>query len=424
MEIIGIVVFAVGILVSIGLHECGHMATAKAFGMKVTRFFIGFGPTLFSFRRGVTEYGLKAIPAGAFVKIVGMTPQDDDVEPEDEQRAMWRYPVWKRTIVMAAGSGAHFLLGVVILWLLFAFVPLSDEHKLQSTPVTIGQVAPCVAATWEFDPVTKQQKECVVGKDPVSVATTIGLRSGDQIVAVDGTPITGWDALTEKVRASGGKEISLTYVRDGETLTRTATLPVAQRIKQDVLRDPNRTAEQITSADLENVGVLGITPEVPKTVRGPVAAFGLTQDQTVMMFDGTFTALTKFPEKVPKLWYALSGSERDPETPISVVGASRIGGELFGRGEFPTFLLVLAGLNFFVGIFNLLPLLPLDGGHIAIAWFEKVRSWVYARLRRPDPGRVDYIKLMPLTYVVILLFGGFTLLTVAADIVNPITLFK
>ena len=113
------------------------------------------------------------------------------------------------------------------------------------------------------------------------------------------------------------------------------------------------------------------------------------------MFEGTFTALKKFPEKVPKLWAALTGSERDPETPISVVGASRIGGELFEQGELPTFLLVLAGLNFFVGIFNLLPLLPLDGGHIAIAWFEKVRSWLYARLGRPDPGRVDYYKLMP-----------------------------
>src|SRR5690606_23323877 len=142
------------------------------------------------------------------------------------------------------------------------------------------------------------------------------------------------------------------------------------------------------------------------------------------MFEGTFTALKKFPEKVPKLWAALTGDQRDPETPISVVGASRIGGELFGQGDIPRFLLVLAALNFFVGIFNLFPLLPLDGGHIAIAWFEKVRSWLYARLRKPDPGRVDYYKLTPLMYVVILIFGGFTLLTVAAAIINPITLPK
>jgi membrane-associated protease RseP (regulator of RpoE activity) len=424
MEILGIVVFALGILISVCLHEAGHMVTAKAFGMKVTRYFAGFGPTLWSFRKGETEYGVKAIPLGGFVKIVGMTPQDDDVAPADEPRAMWRYPVWKRTIVMAAGSATHFLLGIIILWVLFAFVPLADESKLQSSPVTISQVAPCVAAKWEFDPVTKQAKDCVPGTDPASVATAMGLRTGDQIVALDGARISGWDALTEKVRAAGGKEISITYLRDGQETTRTATLPIAQRIKQDVLKDPNMTAERITQNDLEDVGVLGITPEIPKTVRGPLAAFGLTKDQTVAMFEGTFASLKKFPEKVPKLWTALTGAERDPETPISVVGASRIGGELFGRGEIPTFLLVLAGLNFFVGIFNLVPLLPLDGGHIAIAWFEKARSWVWARLGRPDPGRVDYMKLMPVTYVVILIFGGFTLLTVAADIVNPITLFK
>lgn len=424
MEFLGIVVFALGIVISLGLHEAGHMFTAKAFGMKVTRFFIGFGPTLFSFRRRETEYGVKAIPAGAFVKIVGMTPQDDDVEPGDEKRVMWRYPVWKRTIVMSAGSLSHFLLGMAILWILFAFFPLADESKLQSSPVTISVVAPCVAARWEFDPATKEPKACQPGTDPASVATTMGLQSGDEIVALDGQRVTGWDALTEKVRASGGQEIAITYVRGGQELTRSATLPLAERIKQDVLKDPTMTAEKVTPADLEKVGVLGITPQIPETVRGPVAAFGLTKDQTIAMFEGTFTSLKKFPEKVPKLWTALTGAERDPETPISVVGASRIGGELFERGEIPTFLLVLAGLNFFVGIFNLVPLLPLDGGHIAIAWFEKIRTWVYARLGRPDPGRVDYMKLMPVTYAVILIFGGFTLLTVAADIVNPITLFK
>jgi membrane-associated protease RseP (regulator of RpoE activity) len=422
-ETIGIVIFALGILLSVCLHEAGHMATAKWFGMKVTRYFVGFGPTLWSFRRGETEYGLKAIPAGGFVKIVGMTPQDDDVDESDEPRAMWRYPVWKRTIVMAAGSVTHFMLGIVILWGLFAFVALPDEQKLQSSPVTIDTVAPCVAPRWEFDPVKKAAKDCVPGVDPVSLATTMGLQPGDVVSAVDGQPINGWDPLTEKIRAAGGTSITLTYVREGQSYTASGVLPVAQRIKQDVIRDPTKTAEKITPADLENVGVLGITPVVPKTTAGPVAAFGRANDQAVALFGGTFSAMQRFPEKVPKLWHALSGEARDPETPVSVVGASRIGGELFKAGEWPSFLLLLAGLNFFVGIFNLLPLLPLDGGHIAIAWFERIRSWLYARLRRPDPGRVDYLKLMPITYAVILIFGGFTLLTVAADIVNPITLF-
>jgi membrane-associated protease RseP (regulator of RpoE activity) len=421
MEILGIVVFALGIIVSIALHEAGHFWSARAFGMKVTRFFIGFGPTLFAFRRGEVEYGLKAIPAGAFVKIVGMTPQDDDVAPGDEKRAMWRYPVWKRTIVLAAGSATHFIFGIVILWLTFAFIALPRWERIESGPVTIDRVAPCVAPTVEFDPSTGRLKECREGVDPMSVAQSLRLRAGDQILAINGETVDGWESLTATVRASGGKLIALTVRRADQTFTQTAILPTVQRLKLEVI-ESDRPASSITPADLEPVGVLGVTPRAPKQAYGAASAFGMTWDQTSAMFQGVVTSIQQLPEKVPKLWAALTGAPRDPETPISVVGASRIGGELFGAGEFPTFLLVLAALNFFVGIFNLLPLLPLDGGHIAIAWFEKARSWFYARLGRPDPGRVDYMKLMPVTYAVILIFGGFTLLTVAADIVNPITL--
>jgi membrane-associated protease RseP (regulator of RpoE activity) len=423
MEFVGILVFALGILLSVCLHEAGHMASAKAFGMKVTRYFVGFGPTLWSFRKGETEYGVKGLPLGGFVKIVGMTPQDDDVEPADEPRAMWRYPVWKRTIVMASGSATHFLLGLFILWGLFAFVQMPDAAKLQANAVTIDTVAPCVAATWQFDPATQAPKDCNPASDPASAAKQMGLQPGDTITAVNGQAVVGWDALTDKIRGDGGKNVDLTFTRGGETITKSITLPTAQRVKQDVLKDPSKTAEDVTQADLEEVGVLGITPVIPQSRAGALGAFPKAGDYAGQMFSGTFSSIKKFPEKVPKLWSALTGAPRDPETPISVVGASRIGGELFQRGEIPSFLFVLAGLNFFVGIFNLLPLLPLDGGHIAISWFEKIRSWVYARLRRPDPGRVDYMKLMPVTYVVILIFGGFTLLTVAADIFNPIRIF-
>jgi membrane-associated protease RseP (regulator of RpoE activity) len=423
MEIFGILLFALGIFISVCLHEAGHMGTAKMFGMKVTRFFAGFGPTLWSFRRGETEYGLKAIPAGGFVKIVGMTPQDDDVEPEDEKRAMWRFPVWKRTVVMSAGSITHFALGILILWGLFSFVPLNDEGKLQREPVAISEVAPCVEEQFSVDPATQTQRACEAGVDPASAAAQLGLRSGDVITALNGEQVRGWDALTSRIRAAGGQRVEITRERDGATETKAVVLPVAERVKQQVIRDdPDRSAADITAADLEKVGMLGITPMIPKSTAGPIGGVGKAADQTVFMFEGTFTALKKFPEKIPALWASLTGEERDPETPISVVGASRIGGELFDRGEWPSFILLLAALNFFVGIFNLLPLLPLDGGHIAIAWFERVRSWAYTRLGRPDPGRVDYFKLMPVTYVVILIFGGFTLLTVAADIVNPIQL--
>jgi membrane-associated protease RseP (regulator of RpoE activity) len=422
MEAIGIVVFALGILLSVCLHEAGHMGTAKAFGMKVTRYFVGFGPTLWSFRKGETEYGLKAVPLGGFVKIVGMTPQDDDVDPRDEPRAMWRYPVWKRTIVMGAGSAAHFLIGVGILWIMYAFVPLPDPGKTDASPPVVDRVLPCVQAEFKINPETGQQATCEAATAPASAAKNIGLQAGDKITAIDGQPIPSWTVMTERIRASAGKEIAITYERNGQSITTGPVLiPAAERIRESV--DEQKPLNEITDADLEKVGQLGITPVVALTPHGPGRAFGDTWTQTVAMFEGTVNAMKKFPEKVPKLWAALTGDQRDPETPISVVGATRIGGELFREGEIPMFLLMLAALNFFVGIFNLLPLLPLDGGHIAIAWFEKVRSWLYARLGRPDPGRVDYMRLMPVTYAVILVFGGFTLLTLAADIVNPITLF-
>jgi membrane-associated protease RseP (regulator of RpoE activity) len=422
MEFIGIVVFALGILISVCLHEAGHMITAKAFKMKVTRYFVGFGPTLWSFRKGETEYGVKALPLGGFVKIVGMTPQDDDVAPGDEPRAMWRQPVWKRTVVMAAGSATHFALGFVILWGLFAFVPHQDPAKTNASPPVVDTVLPCVQLNWSIDSGTGAPTACVEGKDPASAAATLGLRPGDKILAVNGEAVPSWTAMTEKIRAAGGQSVTLTFVRDGQTITSgPVTVPSAQRPKLSV--DPNTPVNQITQDQLERVGQLGITQVAATTTSGPIDAIGVAKDQTGAMFSATFASIQKFPEKVPKLWDAITGQKRDPETPVSVVGASRLGGELFQHGEFPTFVLILAGLNFFVGIFNLLPLLPLDGGHIAIAWFEKVRTWLYARLGRPDPGRVDYLKLMPITYAVILIFGGFTLLTVTADIVNPITLF-
>lgn len=421
LNAIGIVLFALGILVSVCLHEAGHMVTAKAFGMKVTQYFVGFGNTLWSFRRGETEYGIKSIPAGGFVKIVGMTAQDDDVAPADEHRAMWRYPVWKRTIVMSAGSVTHFLLGIVILWALFAFAPIPDQTKLDQVSPSIDTVSACVS-DWSVDPATKKLTECVPGTDPQSPAAQLDLRSGDTITAIDGQPITGWTELTKAVRAAGGKTITITWVRDGVSTTKSVLIPAVLRPKSSV--DPNTPIASITSKDLERVGMLGISPHVPTSTAGVLGAVPLAGKYTGTMFTSTFAAMKKFPEKVPKLWTAITGGERDPETPISVVGASRIGGELFEAGEWPSVLLLLAGLNFFVGIFNLLPLLPLDGGHIAIAWFERVRSWLYAKLRRPDPGRVDYMKLMPITYVVIFIFGGFTLLTVAADIINPISLIS
>ncbi len=409
----GVVLFALAIFVSVCLHEAGHMVTAKAFGMKVTRYFAGFGPTVFSFRRGETEYGLKAIPLGGFVKIVGMTPQDDDVAPQDQPRAMWRFPVWKRTIVMSAGSITHFILGFVVLWLTLFLVgvpnpTLNDQAKVNALPALV-QVQPCVQ-------MNADRLGCVAS-DPQSPAKAAGLHDGDKITAVNGAPVANYLDLVNAIRASKPGENTITYERGGVSTTTNVNLVAA----------PRRSVDHPEAAPT-TVAALGITqalpPDLPLTVRyGPVESVNQSVRLTGQLFSGIGTAFTNIPKRIPNLWDALSGKPRDPNGPISVVGATRLGGESVQHGAWTLFLSFLISLNFFIGVFNLLPLLPLDGGHIAIAWFERARSWIYARLGRRDPGRVDYLKLMPVTYAVILIFGGFTLLTVAADIVNPVTLF-
>jgi membrane-associated protease RseP (regulator of RpoE activity) len=413
---LGVAAFALAILISVSLHEAGHMITAKRFGMKVTKYFVGFGPTVFSFRRGETEYGLKAIPLGGFCKIVGMTPQDDDVAPADQPRAMWRYPVWKRTVVMSAGSITHFILAVVAMWFAAVFVGLPNP----ALPATAAEQrdAPAMITVGECVQITLSETPCAVGQngDVQGPAAAAGLRDKDVITRVGDTPISTYGQLTDAIRAQKPGPVEFGYTRDGQPGTTTVNLIAAQRAPLD---DPDGAVSQVAVA-----GVGWDTNEPGLVTYGPVDAFGATADYSWTIVKGTFAALQRIPEKVPALWNSITGSERDPDTPISVVGASRLGGEAIERGVPELFLMIFISLNVFIGIFNLLPLLPLDGGHIAIAWFERVRSWIYGKLRKPDPGRVDYFKLMPLTYVVILIGGAFTLLTITADVINPITIFS
>ncbi len=403
------VLFALAIFISVCLHEAGHMLTAKAFGMKVTRYFWGFGPTLWSFRRGETEYGLKAIPLGGFVKIVGMTPQDDDVAPEDQPRAMWRRPVWQRTIVLSAGSATHFVLGFVLLWLTLGFVGVPNPALTPTTQPALISVESCVYAN-------ETATNCSPGDAP-SPAKQAGLRDGDRVTALNGQPVNTYEDLIKALRSVAPGAATVTYVRDGKTQTVDVTLAPANRTP---LNDP--------SGKPATVAALGVGWKLPANAQrtvtyGAIGGVGQAWNYTGRTFAGVGSALKQIPGKIPGLWDSLFGGQRDVNGPISVVGASRLGGETVQYGDWNFFLLLVASLNFFVGVFNLLPLLPLDGGHVAVAWFERVRSWLYARLGRRDPGRVNYLKLMPITYAVILVFGGFALLTVAADIVNPVSLF-
>jgi membrane-associated protease RseP (regulator of RpoE activity) len=382
------------------------MGSAKAFGMRVTRYFVGFGPTLWSKVKGDTEYGVKGIPLGGFVKIVGMTPQDEDA---DDKKAMWRFPVWKRTIVMAAGSIVHFIIAFVIFWGVAATAAMPNPAINPQDPFV--RTVDCVQVVPDHD-------DCRAGDLPAP-AKAAGIETGDKILKVGSTDIADYNDMIDAIRALPvGQPADFVVLRDGAQQTFKVTPVGVERAPRE---DPSGAKTTVAAVGLGN----SHDPALPVSVEyNAIEAAPVAVDFMGRTFTGVIEAIKKFPEKIPGLWTAIAGGERDPESPVSVVGASRIGGELAELGEWPSWFLVIASLNLFVGLFNLLPLLPLDGGHIAIAWFEKVRTWIYARLRKPDPGRVDYYKLMPLTYTVILIFGAFTLLTVTADIVNPITIFR
>lgn len=420
MQALGIVLFALAIGVSIMLHEAGHMLTAKRFGMKVTQYFVGFGPTLWSFRRGETEYGVKAIPAGGFVKIVGMTPQEKIDDPADEARAMWRRPIGQRTIVLVAGSVTHFVLAILLVYAAAVLVALPNpEFDRQRADIldgtTVGTTAPCF--TSDGSPADSAQA-CTTADRPGPAAAG-GLRVGDSIVSVGGVPTGEWSDVTSAIAAqTAGEPVEFVVDRDGATRTLSITPLAVPRLDVNGAVVPGETVAK--------VGISPPQPTAEPNVRyGPVEGVPATVAFMGRFVDGTFDAIARFPSKLPGLVEAVTGEERDPEGPISVVGASRIGGdalEIGGTTGVEAFLLILASLNLFIGVFNLFPLLPLDGGHIAVAWFEKVRSWWALKRGRPDPGRVDYNKLMPVTVVVIVVFGAVSLLAITADIVNPIRL--
>ncbi|WP_127784745.1 site-2 protease family protein [Rhodococcus sp. X156] len=399
----GVVLFALGIGFSIALHEFGHLLIAKAFGMKVRRYFIGFGPRLFSFRRGETEYGFKAIPAGGFCDIAGMTALDE-LDPDEVDRAMYKQSAWKRIAVMLGGPISHFALGMVLIYVLAVGFGLPN---LDATDKAVAGAVGCVAPTQSAD---GSYAECT-GEGPAQRA---GLQAGDTIVAVDGKPTPTFADVIAATQALTGPA-PFTVERDGREVTLTIDVEPVQRY---VVRPGDPEPQPAT------VGAIGVSPvSYAPTEHNAVSAIPGTVAFTGTMFEKTWESLLKFPEKVPAVVRSIGGEERSADTPISVVGASVIGGQVAERGLWEVFILLLASLNFFIGIFNLLPLLPLDGGHMAITTYEKVRDMVRRALGKAKAAPVDYTKMLPLTYVVLIIGGGVTVLTVIADVVNPIQLF-
>jgi membrane-associated protease RseP (regulator of RpoE activity) len=399
---LGIVAFVVGILASVMIHEWGHFATARRFGCKVTEFFVGFGTRLWSVRRGETEYGVKAIPAGGYVKIVGMT----DLEPiaeEDKPRAFYNKPAWQRAVTLCAGSFMHLVIGIVLFYVAFAAF-----GEVVTKPV-LGGLTDCVV-------VTANTTKCTPGA-PAAPAKESGLLPGDRVVNVDGAPVSSWDDLTTAVRSKPNADITLVVERDGVLRSFTMRTVVAQRPSTD---DPNK---------IVTVGAIGISAPPPTTVRyGPVESVGKALGQVGSLLAASVTAVANLPSKIGQLFGVLFENQpRDPNGAVGIVGISRISGDvaqsdLSAAGKISTLLMLLAGFNIFIGVFNMLPLLPLDGGHVAVLAYERFRAWLARRKGLPEPPRPDLNKLLPLAYAVIVVFVTATVLVLAADILKPIQL--
>ncbi|WP_198668661.1 M50 family metallopeptidase [Streptomyces triticisoli] len=427
MMILGIVVFVVGLLVSIAWHELGHLSTAKLFGIRVPQYMVGFGPTLWSRHRGETEYGIKAIPLGGYIRMIGMFPPGDDgriaarstspwrgmiedarsaafeeLGPGDEKRLFYTRPPWKRVIVMFAGP----FMNLILAFVLFLTVLMGFGISQQTT--TVSSVSQCVIAQSENRDTCKKT-------DAPSPAAAAGLKAGDKIVSFNGVRTDEWNRLSDLIRAHPGKDVSIVVDRGGQDVTLHAKIATNQVAEKD-------SRGQIVQGQYVNAGFLGFS-----------AATGIVRQDfgqsVTWMGDRLGEAahsIASLPGKVPALWNAaFDGAPREPDSPMGVVGAARVGGEIFTLDIPPTqqlamALMLVAGFNLSLFLFNMLPLLPLDGGHIAGALWESLRRNLARLLRRPDPGPFDVAKLMPVAYVVAGVFICFTLLVLVADVVNPV----
>ena len=441
LYILGVLAFVLAILVSIGLHELGHMIPAKAFGGKVTQYFIGFGPTVWSRRKGETEYGLKAIPLGGYVKIVGMLPPGKEHEgiveydadgnrvvkvrksntglfaqlvsdaraaewetitAADQGRLFYRMAWWKKVVVMAGGPSVNLLIAFVIFGGLFATYG-NPAHEILHP--TVSKVEACVV------PAAQDGRLCRPS-DPVSPAKQAGLRVGDRFVSFNGSPVRDWLDMQRLIRSNRNGAATIVVERAGRQLTLHTNTMVTPRPTND--SDPTK---------LTPVGFLGVSPVVSYTKGGPLYTLG----QMGWLAKQSGQALATLPVKVWGVAEAIAGVRpRAADSPVSVVGGGRLAGETASASDFPlkeklvSLLGLVAGFNFFIGLFNFVPLLPLDGGHIAGALWEAARRAVARLRRRPDPGYVDVAKLLPVAYVVASFLLVMGVVLIVGDLVVPV----
>ncbi|MBB2976002.1 membrane-associated protease RseP (regulator of RpoE activity) [Microbacterium endophyticum] len=418
--VIGIVVLVVGLAVSIAVHELGHLAPAKAFGVRVGQYMIGFGPTLWSRRKGETEYGFKALPLGGYISMAGMYPPSpaerereaaakparktrffstmvqearmaNDETLGDDNRVFYKLPVWKRVVVMLGGPFMNLVMAVLLLTILYSGI------GVQTATTTVASVSACVPA--------EGASECAA-TDPVAPAGAAGFEAGDVILSVDGTSVTDFAEASAIIQDSPGRAVAVVVERDGATQTLTLTPAVRE-------------------VDGEEVGFAGITSQVDY-VRQPVwtgaaaaventgAVIGVVAQLPVKVYD---TAVSLF-----------TGADRDPDGPLSIVGAGVIAGEVASAdapilNRVAGIIQLLASLNIALFVFNLIPLLPLDGGHIAVALWDGIKKTWAKLFARPAPKPVDATKLVPVTFVVVILLFAMGAILIVADLVNPLSIF-
>jgi membrane-associated protease RseP (regulator of RpoE activity) len=394
MDLIGWAIFIVALLVSVMLHETGHFVLAKRFGMKVTRYFVGFGPTIWSTWRGETEYGIKALPFGGFVKIVGMHSLDDPDDPADEARSFRAHPAWQRILVLLAGSAMHFLLAFVLIFGLALGVGIANDNT------QVGTISSCVPVS-----LNAYNNGSCAGSHQVSPAKLAGLRLGDVVTAINGRPVSNFTQLTDEIRPlPPGTPVTITVRRDGKLVN---------------------LHTNVANVNGRSGSYLGIAPEgVVFQVANPFSALDYAGTTFGQVLVGSAQAVAALPGALPKL-FAKDRSSSEAGQVSSVVGAAEATGAAVGSNagwqyKVSFVLLLIASLNIFVGAFNLLPLLPLDGGHIAAIIYERIRAW-FARLRgRPDPGLANMAKLLPVSFGLFMVIVFFSVVLVLADIVNPL----
>ena len=403
MDQVGWLIFLVALLVSVMLHETGHFIMAKKFGMKCTRYFIGFGPTIWSTWRGETEYGIKAVPLGGFVKIIGMHSLDDVDDPYDELRSFRSQPAWQRIIVLCAGSFMHFVIAFVLVAGVAMTIGIENENTTQ-----LGTAQSCVPAN------NKDLINGVCGDSTVkSPALLAGLLAGDQVIEFDGKPVSNWTQLGNMIKAAPvGSVVSVTVLRS---------------VSLNGARSTERLTKEVKLAHVSGRAgaYMGIAATNVFQVVNPVRATTWAGSFIGQELAGSARAIADLPAAVPKL-FSKDRAQTAGGQVGSVVGAAEATGDAVAANvgwqyKVEYVLLLIAALNAFIGAFNMLPLLPLDGGHVAIIVWERIRAW-FNRLRgRPDPGLVDMRKVLPVSFSIFMVVVFFGVMLILADIVNPVS---